>query len=87
MGHRVVVYRTRWCGYCVLAERLLRKKGIAFDDVDVTGDAQARAMLADRSGSHTVPQVFIDDRAVGGWVELHALYRSGELDRLMATPP
>ncbi len=78
------MYRTRFCAYCVLAKRLLDKKGIAFEEIDVSRDLDKRAWLREVTGRHTVPQVFIHGESIGGYVELHRLERSGELDRLLA---
>lgn len=75
----VVAYTTRWCGYCVAARRLLEQRGIAFVELDVSGDVEARRWLRERSGQRTVPQIFIHGRSIGGYVELRALDRSGEL--------
>ena len=85
MAARVVIYTTPWCGYCVSAKRLLNKRQIAFDEIDVDGDAPARARLTVATGSRTVPQIFIDGSPVGGCDELHALDRAGELARLLQT--
>lgn len=82
----VTIYTRSLCGYCWRAVRLLRKKGVAFDEVDATGDAAVRAWLVDVTGRSTVPQVFINGRAIGGSDDLGALDRSGELDRLLAEP-
>lgn len=84
MSAEVTMYRTRFCAYCVLAKRLLEKKGIRFSEIDVSGDKEKRAWLRDVTGSHTVPQVFISGRSIGGYVELYRLERSGELDRMVA---
>lgn len=80
---RVTVYSTTYCGFCRRAEEILRRKGIPFDVVDVTNDADERASLIDRAnGRRTVPVIFFDDRPIGGYQELAALASSGELDRL-----
>lgn len=84
MAAEVIVYRTPYCPYCVRAERLLRKKGVAFTEIDVSGDWERRAWLERATGRHTVPQIFINGRPIGGSDELHALDRSGKLDRLLA---
>ena len=84
MAARVVMYRTQFCGYCMLAKRLLVKKGVAFEEIDVSGDPEKRAWLRQASGQHTVPQIFIDDRPIGGYLELHLLERAGKLDALLA---
>ena len=77
----VVVYLTQWCPYCVAARRLLDHKGVAYEAVDVAGNHEARAWIAQASGQRTVPQIFIKEQSVGGYTELAALDRSGELDR------
>lgn len=80
----VRMYRTPYCPYCVMARRLLERKGVPFEEIDVSGDAEARRWLIEQTGQRTVPQIFIDGRAVGGSDELHALDRTGELDKLLA---
>jgi glutaredoxin 3 len=78
----VEVYGTRSCGYCRRAEDLLERNRIPFTKIDVTGDADARAALIERSGGRrTVPVIFIDGQAVGGYRELAALLESGKLSR------
>jgi glutaredoxin 3 len=80
---QVVLYTTRTCPFCVRAKQLLRNKSIEFDDIDVGNAPEQRATLTARTGSRTVPQVFINDEFVGGCDELFALERSGQLDRLL----
>ena len=63
---------------------LLTKKAIDFDDVVVTDDPAKLKEMQDRSGSRTVPQIFIGDTLVGGFDELYTLEKSGELDKLLA---
>lgn len=82
---RVEIFTTPWCSYCLSAKRLLAQKGVAFDETDVSGDmALRRAMMERASGRHTVPQIFINGRHIGGSDELHALDRAGKLDPLLA---
>ena len=83
---RVIVYSQPFCGYCSAAKRLLTGKGAAFTEVDVMFEAGRRDEMIERSGRRTVPQIFIDGRHVGGYDDLSALDRSGELDRLLAPP-
>ena len=75
----VVVYRTEYCPYCVMAERLLRARGIPFKEVDVTGNRGTRDWLVQATRQRTVPQIFIGDRSIGGFTELAELDRRGEL--------
>ncbi len=81
---RVRVYSTLVCPYCIRAKLLLRQKGIAFEEIDVTHDPDARRWLLETTGRRTVPQIFIDDEPIGGFEELRALDRSGELERKLA---
>jgi glutaredoxin 3 len=84
MAAQVTIYTRQWCGYCTAAERLLRGKGIEFENIDCTGDRAKRAWLAEVTGRTTVPQIFIDGRAIGGYDDMRTLDRSGELDKLLA---
>lgn len=82
---RVEIYTTPWCPYCVAAKRLLTRKGISFEETDVSESMSARQRMTMRAnGRHTVPQVFIGGRHVGGSDELHALDRDGKLDALLS---
>lgn len=82
----IKIYTTPICPYCVRAKALLKKKGAAFDEIDVFMDADARAEMEDKSnGRRTVPQIFIGDKHVGGCDDLYALESQGELDPLLAS--
>ena len=82
----VVIYTVNWCGYCRSAERLLDKKAVKYENKDVTRDDDARRWLVDVTGRRTVPQVFINGKSVGGYDDISALDRRGELDKLLAEP-
>ena len=80
----VVMYSTGFCGYCLRARSLLERKGIDVQEVKIDEDVQQRdAMLRKSGGRRTVPQIFIGERHVGGFDDLAALDRSGELDKLL----
>ncbi len=79
----VKVYVTDYCPYCTRAKGLLKRKGVPFTEVDVSDDPEARAWLVSATGMRTVPQIFIDGKPVGGSDDLHALDRTGELDKLL----
>ena len=83
LGTAVVLYVTEYCGFCRMAEGLLRRKSIAFEVVDVTHSADARSWLIETTGQRTVPQVFIHGRSIGGYSELSALDRAGKLAALL----
>jgi len=84
MSAEVKIYTRQWCGYCTAAERLLKAKGVAFENIDCTGDPAKREWLAKVTGRTTVPQIFIDGCAIGGYDDMRALDRTGELDKLLA---
>jgi len=63
---------------------LLTKKGVPFEDVDVSDDPALRQEIARRSGQRTVPQIFIGEESIGGFMELQTLEVSGELDEMLA---
>ena len=82
----VRVYTTRFCAYCVAAKRLLRARGIPYEEVDVTSDATMRAWLVEKTGRKTVPQIFVDAEPIGGYKELAALASSGRLTAMLEHP-
>lgn len=87
MSERVQVYTTQFCGYCVRAKALLSRLSIAYEEIDVTHDYEKRDWLVSTSGQRTVPQIFIDGRSIGGFMELAALERAGELRELSPGVP
>lgn len=81
----VTIYTTRFCPYCSEAKALLRRKEVAFEEIDVSGDRAGRAVMVQRSAGRTsVPQIFVGDRHVGGCDDLYALDAEGKLDSLLA---
>ncbi len=84
MTAEVVLYTTPVCPYCVMAKKLLQRKGIAYREVDVSRDPALRQDIMARSGRRTVPQIWIGEYHVGGFDDLYALDRAGRLDALLA---
>ena len=83
---KIEVYTKAFCPYCTRAKTLLDRKGADFSEIDVTMDrAGFDAMVVRAGGRRTVPQVFIDDRHVGGSDDLAALEAKGELDALIGS--
>ena len=81
----VEIYTTRYCPYCHTAKALLKRKGVAFTEINLSLETERRQeMIARANGRMTVPQIFIGDIHVGGSDELHALERAGKLDPLLA---
>ena len=82
----VQIYTTRFCPYCVAAKTLLKRKGVAFEEIDVGSAVDRREEMIRRSnGRMTVPQIFIGATHVGGNDDLQALQRAGKLDALIAS--
>jgi glutaredoxin 3 len=79
----IAIYVEARCRRCRRARRLLRRRGYAFEVIDVSGDDELRNWLVEATGSRTVPQVFVDGRLVGGLAVMRALDSSGDLDRLV----
>ncbi len=81
---RVTIYSSKLCLYCYAAKGLLKRKGVPFEEIDVTfSRARRAAMTARANGGYTVPQIFIGGIHVGGCDDLHALERSGKLDTMI----
>ncbi|MHB8252989.1 MAG: glutaredoxin 3 [Acidiferrobacter sp.] len=81
---KILMYTTRVCPYCQMAQRLLEKKGVVIEKVRVDDEPARRREMTERAqGATTVPQIFIDDRHIGGYRELAQLDMKGELDPLL----
>jgi glutaredoxin 3 len=75
----VTMYTTKVCPYCIAAKRLLAARGVPYEEVDVSLDDAKRAWLVQTTGRRTVPQIFLGSEAIGGYDELAALDKSGQL--------
>ncbi len=81
---KVEIYTTKICPFCHSAKRLLKNKGVKFDEIDVTFDFKTRRAMTKRAGgSHTVPQIFIDGVHVGGCDDLMELDMDGKLEPML----
>ncbi len=83
----VVIYTTGYCPYCHMAKDLLSDKGVQFREVLVENRPDLRAFLRQKSGQGTVPQVFVNGESLGGYSDISALDRRGELDGKLAREP
>jgi len=82
---KVEIYTSMLCPYCTMAKRLLQEKGVAFVEHNVTMNGAARSKMATRAGGRTsVPQIFFGETHIGGCDDLHALERTGGLDKMLA---
>ena len=79
----VRMYATRFCPYCLRARMLLKRKGIAYEEISVGSDADLWAEMERLSQRDTVPQIFIGDLSIGGYDDMAALDRAGKLDALL----
>ena len=79
----VVMYTTSWCPYCDRARRLLARKNVSVEEIDVESAPEKRAEMQQKSGRRTVPQIFIGETHVGGSDDLHDLEAAGKLDALL----
>lgn len=83
---KITIYTTPSCPYCHAAKALLARKGVRYDEIDVSRDpAERQRMMARANGGYTVPQIFIGETHVGGSDDIHDLDRRGGLDPLLAT--
>lgn len=84
MAAKVDIYTKFGCGYCYRAKTLLEKKGVEFNEHDITMGGEKRDEMQERApNARTVPQIFIGDTHVGGSDELASLEREGKLDALL----
>ena len=79
----IKVYSSKNCSYCVRAKQLLESKGLDFEEIRIDLDDAQREIMMEKSGRRTVPQIFINDQAIGGFDDLYALQQSGKLDQLL----
>ncbi len=80
----VTLYSANWCPFCLRAKGLLESREIPFKEINVDEIPGFREKLVEMTGRMTIPQIFIGDESIGGWDDLSALDRSGELATLLA---
>jgi len=81
---KVEIYTWQSCPFCIRAKALLDKKGVAYQEYSIDGDNEARTTMTKRAdGRNTVPQIFINQKSIGGCDELYDLERSNQLDLLL----
>ena len=81
---KVVIYTGPMCNFCSAAKHLLNKKKIKYQEIDIGYDEKKREeMLKKSNGAKTIPQIFIEEKHIGGYVELKALENKGELNSLL----
>lgn len=80
---KVIIYTSASCGYCNMAKQLLSNKNVEFTETRIDTDPELRQQVIEKSGQRTVPQIFINDKPIGGFDDLKALDNSGELNKLL----
>ena len=81
---KITIYLTQTCGFCHVAKRLLEKSGISYYEIDISSDLEGRKeMMKKSNGMQTVPQIFVNNKHVGGFSELYILQQSGGLEKLL----
>jgi len=81
---KVQIFTTQWCPYCSAAKSLLDGKGVPYEEIDATDPDIRTAMVERANGRRTVPQIFVGETHVGGYDDMSALDRRGQLDPLLA---
>ncbi|MGE0634014.1 MAG: glutaredoxin 3 [Pseudobdellovibrionaceae bacterium] len=79
----VKVYTTSFCPYCVAAKNFLKERGISFQEIDLSDKPDELRALKARTGLSTVPQIFFNDKLIGGFTDMRALEEDGKLDSLL----
>ena len=80
----VEIYTWQSCPFCIRAKELLKRKGVQYEEHSIDGDQAARLAMTNRAAGRTsVPQIFIDNKGIGGCDELHALDQAKTLDKLL----
>lgn len=82
---KVVIYSKQICPFCDRAKALLKNKNVTFEEIMVDNDPSLYQKLKEQTGLLTVPQIFINDELIGGFTDLAALERDGELDKLLTS--
>ncbi len=83
MKPKVTIYTKHYCPYCEAAKRLLKSKGVSYEEINVTNNPEELESLIRKTNHQTVPQIFIGEKFVGGFDELEALDKASELDKLL----
>jgi glutaredoxin 3 len=79
----IIIYTTKFCPYCIMAKRLLDRKGASYTEINVDAEPGLREEMMIRTRRRTVPQIFIGDRHIGGFDDLYALDQLNQLDPLL----
>tara|TARA_E500000178_G_scaffold222214_1_gene219230 strand:- start:359 stop:628 length:270 start_codon:yes stop_codon:yes gene_type:complete len=78
---KIIIYTTNTCSYCYLAKNLLTKYSLNYTEIDVSNNKIKKEMIKKSSGIKTVPQIFFDNKHIGGFYELNQLHLNGSLTK------
>ena len=81
---KIIIYSASWCSPCAYAKKLLNEKGLSYEEIDIEKENISREKLAEITGGHTVPQIIINEKHIGGFDNLLQLNQSGELDKMVS---
>ena len=82
----IKIYTKSYCGFCYAAKNLLTKRGLDYEEIEVTHDAVKEKEMRELSGRRTVPQIFIDGKSIGGYDDLLEMDRQGQLEDVQRVP-
>ena len=83
MPAKVLIYTLNYCPYCDRVKELLKKRGIVFEEINFTDNDSLREEIAQKSGQETAPQIFVNDKPIGGYAEVRRLDEQGLLEKLI----
>ena len=81
---KILIYSASWCSPCKSAKRFLDDMNLSYEEIDIEKNNISREKLSEITGSHTVPQIVINDKCIGGYSELMQLNQSGELKGILS---
>ncbi len=81
---KITIYSTTWCPSCVSAKKLLDSKGISYEEINIESKNMTRDDLAQITGGHTIPQIVINEKSIGGFNSLLILNQTGKLDKIIS---
>lgn len=82
---QIKIYTKAYCSYCYAAKNLLTKRGVAFEETELSGNFKAEQEMRDLTGGTTVPQILINGTPIGGFTELVELDTAGQLKLVKVT--
>ena len=82
---KIIIYGTTWCPSCVSAKRFFDEMNLSYDEINIEKENISREQLAEMTGGHTVPQIVINDKCIGGFSDLLSANQSGKLEDLLSS--